>query len=69
MAEEEFPEETLEYRSLEKPMFREKIKPGYIQTSPSRSCLEMLLPILHEEGLDVPLSAASLLGQKDLEYD
>ncbi|KAI8118471.1 hypothetical protein CVS40_9894 [Lucilia cuprina] len=43
---------------------REKIKNWYIETGPSRKCLEKLLIILQEEGLDVPLSAAALMGKR-----
>lgn len=44
---------------------REKLKQWYIETSPSRKCLEKLLTILQEEGIDVPLSAAALLGKNN----
>lgn len=44
---------------------REKLKKWYIETAPSRKFLENLLAILQEEGLEVPLSAAALLGKKD----
>ena len=43
---------------------RQKLKNWYIETKPTRYSAERLLCILSEEGLDVPLSVATLVGKK-----
>lgn len=43
----------------------QKLKKWYTETAPSRVWLQKLLKILHGEGLDVPLSAETLMGKRD----
>lgn len=44
--------------------FTDKLKMWYIDTKPTKNCVEKLLTILKEEGLDVPLSLETLLGRQ-----
>lgn len=43
----------------------QKLKQWYTETGPSRDCFQKLLKILHDEGLDVPLSAETVLGKRE----
>jgi len=47
------------------PRLKDKIKNWFIEHRPSRKCLEGLLAILYDEGLDVPKSAATLIGKSE----
>ena len=63
--EEEHFEERRHFEESEEINLRQKLKVCYLETKPTRSCLEKLLAVLSEEGLEVPLTAAAFLGKKN----
>lgn len=56
----------LNYKFPENSKFSEKLKTWYIDTKPTKMCVEKLLAILKEEGLDVPLCLETLLGRQNI---
>lgn len=55
--------EHLDNFAVPKLTLRDKLKKWCVETAPSRNCLEKLLLILKEEGLDGPLSKETVLGK------
>ncbi|XP_061394657.1 uncharacterized protein LOC133330210 [Musca vetustissima] len=59
----DFVENGMEDFAVPKLMLRDKLKKWCMETNPSKKCLESLLSILKEEGLDVPLTRETLVGR------